>query len=355
MMHPALVGIFDRLAVALDINARATTSARSPRIASPWSQGNSLAAIQTAMFGETYAPMTRAEAMRVPAMAKARAIITGTLAKQPLGLYDNGTPVTPLPRWMQATNTELPVWHRMAWTLDDLIFSGWSLWVKDGAGYDFDAMRVPFDLWQFNAFGGIEISVNGDWVPVRGDEVILFVGPQEGMLDLAADTLRGARAVEKTILDRARTPYSAIDIKQTDGTALEPEEIDDLIEDFIASRRDHDGSSIGYVPGGIELEYHGEKPEMLIEARNAYRLDVAAFANLPGQILDASLSTASLTYSTQEGRRNELLDYSLGYWADPIASRLSQDDVVEPGLSVRFDMTDFVALITNPAAPTTED
>lgn len=347
------MALFDRMRTLMQYQPVAPS--RRTRLVTPWSEGQALGTITADIFGGEYTPVTREQAMRVPAVAKARAIITGTLAKQPLREYENGEPVVDQAPWLQGTDTDTPVWHRMAWTLDDLYFYGWSLWAREDLdGTMRAAMRVPYEQWRF-VDDAIEVKVEDEWFPARADEVVLFPGPQEGILELAGDTIRGARAIERTILDRARTPFSAIDIKQTDGTFLEDDEIEDLIDGYVSSRRNIDGSAIGYVPPGIDLEYHNEETSMLIEARNALRLDVAAFSNLPGMILDASLSTATLTYSTQEGKRNELLDYSLGFWADPIASRLSQDDIVAPGRYVRFDLTEFVALVNSPHGPVTED
>lgn len=331
---------------------------RAVRFASPWAGTNTLGSISLDVFTEDYAPLTRAQAMRVPAVAKARAIICGTLAHQPLRVYQGEEAVADLPQWVQGTDTDMPLWHRMAWTLDDLFFFGWSLWVKQYDGSEIvAAMRVPFDLWQFDVNGNIEVCINNEWISAPAGETILFAGPQEGILDLAADTIRGARAVEQTVRARALTPFAEIEIKQKAGGAeLKPEEIDELLDDYLSSRRNIDQGVLGFTPDGYDVLYHGEaKADVLIEARNAYRLDIAAFANLPGQIIDASLSTASLTYSTQDGARNELIDYSLNFWADPIASRLSQDDVVPPGQRVRFDITEFVALVNTPNSPVTED
>jgi phage portal protein BeeE len=93
---------------------------------------------------------------------------------------------------------------------------------------------------------------------------------------------------------------------------------------------------------------------MFIEGRNASRIDIANFFALPASLIDGSLSTASLTYSTQEGRRNEVYDYSIPYWCRPIEDRLSQDDVTPSGTSIKFD---FSSLLTTVQAPvnTTED
>lgn len=297
--------------------------------------------------------------MKVPAIAKARALIVGTLAHQPLSVYEGDTRIADLPAWVQGTNTELPPWHRMAWTIDDILFTGWSLWLKQYAGTELiAAMRCPRDWWRLTPAGNVEVrDANTEtWTSPRAEDVILFAGPQEGLLDIAAETIRQARAIELTIADRAITPHAEIELKVTDDTHRDPEEIDELIEDYIASRRKIGTQTVGYTPPGFDVIHHGDQQtNMLIEARNALRLDVAAFANLPAALLDASLSTASLTYSTTEGKRNELIDYSLSFWADPIAARLSQDDVVQPGLRTRFDMTEFTALVNNPSSPVTED
>ncbi len=67
--------------------------------------------------------------------------------------------------------------------------------------------------------------------------------------------------------------------------------------------------------------------------------------------MDASLSTASLTYSTQEGQRNEFADFTLPYWMEPIQQRLSMDDVVLPGERVRFDLTELFTVPNSPNGP----
>ena len=67
----------------------------------------------------------------------------------------------------------------------------------------------------------------------------------------------------------------------------------------------------------------------------------------PAAMLDGSMSTATLTYSTQEGKRSEFVDYSLNYWASAVEARLSQDDVTPEGTFVRFD----ISWLTSPNQP----
>jgi phage portal protein BeeE len=89
----------------------------------------------------------------------------------------------------------------------------------------------------------------------------------------------------------------------------------------------------------IERGANGSDSALYIEGRNASKMDIAAFFNLPASVLDATSATASLTYVTQEGNRSSLDDMTLPYWIGPIASRLSQDDIVPAGQSVRFDFS----------------
>ena len=52
-------------------------------------------------------PVSRWEAMAVPAMARARHLIVGTAAKLPLEEFDGPDRVTPAAAWMQATDGQL--------------------------------------------------------------------------------------------------------------------------------------------------------------------------------------------------------------------------------------------------------
>ena len=72
-------------------------------------------------------------------------------------------------------------------------------------------------------------------------------------------------------------------------------------------------------------------------------------------MLDGSMATASLTYSTAEGKRSEFIDYSLAYWAMPIEARLSQDDVTSAGTYCRFDLSALATPAQAGTNPATED
>lgn len=301
---------------------------------------------------------TRGGAMQVPAVARARSILVGIIAPLPVRVYDgdsdaDGTPSADQPAWLSRTDTALPIWHRMAWTVDDLMFHGASLWevAREGDAIT-DATRVPYERWEVDAKGRILI----DKKAVDNRSVIYFPGPFEGLLAAGGPTIKGARAIERAWVGRAQNPIPLTELHQLTDDELTDEEISDMLAAWGAARTAPTGS-VGFTDNRVELRTHGEGGDssLFVEGRNATVLDVARLTGIPAALLDGSQSTASLTYSTQEGRRSEFMDFGLGYWTAPIEARLSMDDVSPPGTRVRFDRSGLI-VTPNPAtdSPTSD-
>lgn len=307
---------------------------------SPWSAAQLSKIAWADVLGLDAGPVSRDEAMRVPAVVKARALICGTLSRQPLAKFRGDQMLTPDP-WMYRTSGQVPPSSRLLWTLDDLIFGGASLWqVQRGtrsggavAGPILDAWRVPPQWWEITP--DLDVLVQGE--KVGASDVILFEGPQEGLLTLAEDDIRAARAMGRAWQQRVDAPVPLVELHVTDAS-MEPTEDEavDLVREWEESRR-HGGTAL--TPAGLQVVTHGSTPtDLFVAGRNASRLDFGNFLNIPAALLEGSQATATLTYSTTEGRRNELVDYSLSYWAQPIAARLSMDDVTPRGTRVDFDL-----------------
>ena len=64
---------------------------------------------------------------------------------------------------------------------------------------------------------------------------------------------------------------------------------------------------------------------------------------------------STLTYETAEGRNLEFRDDSIALYADPIAARLSMDDVCPPGTRVALDFAALTTPTPDPAGPARED
>lgn len=327
---------------------------RAPQIASPWSTGQVTQIVWADIIGDPDRwPLTRAVAIQVPAVARARNLLCGAIARLPLRAVRVDTPVDPQPLWVTRTDGTMSPYHRMLWTIDDCFFGGWSLWAceRDSRKQIQRVERVPAELWSFTGDGGVQVDGRDDVDP---DTVILIPGPNEGILTAARETILGARRQEVLWQHRVGAPVPVVELHMTEAIELEDDEIDALIDRWVAARLDPDGA-VAYTPHNIELKVHGDlQMDLLIEARNAVALDIANHANLPAQLLNASLSTASLTYSTAESALGEL-SLSAAHWANPIAARLGMDDVVPRGQRMAFDITYLTTVPPGPLGPATED
>ena len=305
-------------------------------IVSPWSEGQLQQFVWSDIFGTDTIPVTRKEAMSLPSVAVARGLLLGELAGRPLRALRGTEAIDPQPSWLYRTDTDLPPWHRMAQTIDDLIFYGCSLWaVERGAENQIrDAVRVPWDRWEIDGDGQILI----DSIRPEADSVIYFPGPFEGLLNIAARTIRAAIDLEASWAGRARTPAPAIVLEEKEDNGMTQEEASGYVKAVAAARRDPDGT-VMFVPYALNARFEGQAAtDLMIEARNAVKLDIANFMNIPTAMLDAALPKASLNYETQEGRTESFIE-RLPFWTEPIEARLSMDDVCPRGQRIRFDLS----------------
>ena len=328
-------------------------------IVSPWQQGQLSQIVWSDIFGTDANLVSRAEAMSIPAVAKARQILVSTIARFPLKALDAaGNDLTEHYPWLFATDGEVSPWHRMAYTIDDLIFAGWSLWgvERDSEGNITRADRCPIERWQVTEAGVIQIqNATGNYVDAEQDSVILIPGAFEGLLKVGSRTIRSGAKLEASVLSKSQNPIPAIELHATTDDPLEPEEVIELVRAWAAARLDENGA-IAFTPHNIEVRAHGEtEASLLIEGRNFLRIDIGAFLGIPAALMDASLSAASLTYSTQEGQRNEFADFTLPYWVEPIQQRLSMDDVIPSGERIRFDFAGLYSTTQDPVGMPTND
>lgn len=325
-------------------------------IPSPWQEGSLTPLPWADIFGLAGGILGRDQAMSIPGVARGRGIILSLIADKPLVAYRGSDRLEPQPTWTYRTPGWAGPWRRMASVLDDHIFYGISaLETKRGAASGgglkpiLEAQHIPFDDWQIDEAGRVcRPDEDGNFIPVDEDEVILIPGPSEGLLATASRALFGAVELEKAWVQRAKNPIPMIDLHETIQSGIDLDEAQEVVDSWAAARAAENGG-IAYTPYSIEAKPMGQyEPSMFIEARNASRLDIAAFFQLPGSLLDASTATASLTYVTQEGQASSLDTLTVPYWARPIEDRLSQDDVVPIGQSVRFA---WASAYTEPPGP----
>jgi hypothetical protein len=321
-------------------------------IVSPWAEGQLQEFVWNDIFGTDTVPVTRIEAMSLPSVVVARGLLLGALAGRPLRALRGQELLDPQPTWLYRTDTDLPPWHRMAHTLDDIIFYGSSLWAveRGSEGQITDAVRVPWDRWEVDPTGDILID---DIYPDR-KSVIYFPGPFEGLLNVAGRSIRAAVDLEGSWAGRARTPSPAIVLEEKEDNGMTQAEASAYVKAVAAARRDPDGT-VMYIPYSLNARFEGNtSTDLMIEARNAVKLDIANFLNVPTAMLDAALPKASLNYETQDGRQEAFIE-RLPYWTEPIEARLSMDDVCPRGQRIRFDVSPNSNRPGGQTGPYTED
>ncbi|MBS1674663.1 MAG: hypothetical protein JSS74_11955 [Actinobacteria bacterium] len=298
--------------------------------------------------------VTREVAMTVSPVKKARAVIIGRLSDLPI---EQGTTNaagefvadTTQPGWLTDTGTVQTVWHRTAWTLDDLMFTGWALWALDRTGDTItSAARVPRTRWTFADESPTGIAVNG--TPVTDpDAVLLICGPDEGLLVTARDAIRGWRHMEKAWVGRARNPIPLIVLHEVQDNGVTESEAKAYVSAWSAARTSENGA-VGFLPASLALEVHGDvEADLFDKGRNAARIDIANQTNLPVSYLDGSTATSSLTYVTQEGSRNQVID-DLEYWLAPFEHALT---TLTPGKKIRVNRSNLTAVPNDTFGPTT--
>ncbi|QFG13033.1 portal protein [Gordonia phage Schiebs] len=319
--------------------------------ASPWSYPNHLQPLPWPSGAE--GTITRDAAMRVPSVARARLLIVGSIAPLPLVATAGGVEVPDQPGFLTRTDGPVSPFHRMLWTIDDLLFYGWSLWAaqRDDAGNVAAADRVPFDDWSVTGAG--EVQVNGRVVSSR--DVILIPGVSEGLLTTGVDAIRHARALNRAAGKAADNPSAQIELHQTGGAPMTDDAIKALVASWVAARAGENGG-VAFTNQSIEVKEHGAfDAHLLVGGRNAATLDIARATGIPAGMLDASLDNASMTYANTESRNAEFVDRCLLPYMAAVAARLGMDDVVPAGVAVEFDTSTFTTTPATPAVSVPDD
>jgi hypothetical protein len=310
------------------------------------------------IYGGTNAEaVTRESAMTCSPVKRGRAVIVGRLSDLPfeIGTYEDGEFVADAtqPEWLtQIENVAQSPWHRFAYTLDDVLFTGWSLWIveRDDAGSIISAERLARHRWQFDQDSPTGVSI--DWFHVTDPKsVILFAGPDEGLLITARDAIRGWRYMERAWIGRVRNPIPAMVLEETGDGHVTQDEAKQYVEAW-AKARTSDNGAVGFLPKSLRLAVHGEvEADLYDKGRNAVRIDLANQMNLPVAYLDGSTATSSLTYVTQEGTRAQIID-DLEYWIAPFEARLSQADITgDANKVIRLNRSNLTAVPNDPHGP----
>ncbi|MDP4333558.1 phage portal protein [Curtobacterium sp. A7_M15] len=323
-------------------------------IASPFTETQLSSIVLGDIFENVEFPLTRAEAMRVPAVAQARNLLAPTIGRQPLKVLDKRGLLTNQPAWTYRTDQDLiSVQWMLTMVVDDLIFYGRALLgVKRGSdGFPLSIERIGPD--RFTITDGVVLV---DEKPVDARSVIYIPGLVDPLLDVGSQKIREAADIERGVAVKAAIPNPSIVFKQKDESApLDQEEVQTLMEDTARNRRSRNGT-ITFLPPGLDMEVlGGQETDFSLQARNAVRIDIGSYVGIPSSLMNATTVQASLTYENKSGERDRFYVEALPMYTAPIEARLSLDDVVPQGQRVRFDLSELYAQLPTPTGAPTED
>lgn len=337
------------------------------QLGSPWQDTSHLAAVVFSdIFGvDVPRPVTRAEAMAVPAGARARHIICTTIARTTVRAYRGGQVLNApaAPAWVERTDGVMSPYHQKLWTADDLVWYGWSCWSRENGadGWPLRTSRLPIGSWTMDEQHRVKVD-RGDgkgFQFVPANSVILIPGPHEGLLSFAQGTIRHGSDLQRAAQRAAANPAAHIVLEQDTGTPLPSDSADDkvftikkLISLWAKARRGQDGG-IAYTPPGIKAKELGTfDRHLLTEGRNANAVDFARHASLPADMVDAT-TKGSLVYQNRVDNDRRGLDYGIGAYMAAITARLNQNDVTPAGQRVAFDVEEWLDQQVPGQAPVT--
>lgn len=314
--------------------------AENPRVISPgpmWSVSNIVG------------PVSRADAMSIPAVRRSRSIIAGTIASFELELYDKSTNAEidgGLP-WLGQPDPRMTRAAQIAATVDNLLFHGLAYWQVDSvvpgtvlpASMSFvNFTRVTPTYNRLNTL--VEYySVDGSQRPNTGvGSLITFQAEDEGVLQNCSAVLRRGIELQRAALNLAATPMPS-GVLKNNGADLPESQISGLLSAWKRARRDN---TTAYLSAQIEFQPQSYSPvEMALNEQIVNNAaDVALAMNLDPWYVNAQ--NASMTYSNRVDIAKSLVSQTLRPFIDVIEQRLSAPDLCPVGYQVKFNLDEFL-------------
>jgi phage portal protein BeeE len=306
--------------------------------------------LSTSVYGLLNAPTTvdRATAMSVPAVARARNIICGTIGSLPLEQYNRitGAHIEPL-RVINQPDPRVAGFVVYNWLAEDIWLYGVGFglvldaYAEDGRVRAWTRIEPKRVMAKYN-LDMTEIEgyyVDGKVAPIAGvGSIMRFDGADEGFLNRAGRTVIAAVELEKAALSYAKEPIPSMVLK-SNGTNLTSERIAKLLEAWRNSRATR---STAFLNADIDMQSVGFDPKalQLVEGRSYVALEISRAAGIPAYFISAE--NTSMTYSNATSERRSLVDFSLRPILAAIESRLSLPDVCPSTSQIRFDLDDFL-------------
>jgi phage portal protein BeeE len=299
--------------------------------------------------GDYTQPVSRAQAMSVPAVKKARDLIAGSVGGLPVRVQNETTRerLPLLPPLLAQPEAHLARSVSMVKTVEDMLFEGRSWWriteFDPKTNYPTKVRRLDHVLVRENqrVYAARDGSVQGDTLEQVPDELLIRIeSPTDGWLTAGARVIRQALLLDKIAARIAASPRPQGVFTPKEG--VDPGDHDEIQEMLDAWNADRSENSWAYVGAALDLSPLSWTAEQiqLADSRQHAVLEIARLTGLDAE--DLGVSTTSRTYQNSEQRRLDRITDVLSPYISAIADRLSMDDVLPPGRVVRFDFTGFL-------------
>jgi HK97 family phage portal protein len=296
------------------------------------------------LYNSMFARISRKDAMSCASVARARNLITGTVASIPLEYYNKRTgEVIAPPRWITQLSKSQPSFVTINWIVDSLLFYGVAYllvterYAEDGRPASFEWVansRVTFTT----DLEGISVTQYYiDASAISMNDIVTIQGFDEGVLERGARTIQSAIDVERAAAQNSANPQPAGFLKNS-GADLPPAEVQGLIA---AWKRARQNNSTAYLTSTLDYSPVAFSPKdmMYNEAIQNLSTQIARTMNVPAYYLSADQNT-TMTYANVQDERKQFYALSIEPYIKAIESRLSMDDISTSGHEVKFAVAD---------------
>lgn len=292
-------------------------------------------------------PVTRVEALSVPAVKRARDLIAGTIGALPLRV--NNAARQPIP-WPLMDQPE-PDYARsvtLTRTLEDMLLYGrawWRITEFGWHGFPTKVRRLDPSTVFVRQYGQVYTAADGSAegmaIQIIPDaELVRIDGPNEGLLTAGARPIRMAMQLDQQAARIAASPRPQGVFTPVEGVDPgEKEEIQEMLDDWNASRSNN---SWGYVGAALKLNPLSWTPEelQLADSRQHAATEIARLCGLDADWVN--VHTTTRTYANAETRRLDLVDFTLMPFIAALEGRLSMNDVLPRGSQVKVQLSGFL-------------
>jgi hypothetical protein len=236
------MGILNAFRISNDATLKQVTDVRASTIPNiPYSGLSSAWGFPGAV--PSIVTITREQAMTVPAVARARGILAGSVGTIPLVSFNRLTGARITNRTLiEQPDPALPRINTISWLVDDLLFHGAAylqvldVSLEDGRPYRARRINPGRVSWNVNSDGTMITSYNVDVKPVPNsglNSLIVFQSIEEGLIARAGRTLSTAIELEQASYRMAAEPVPQM-VLMNEGMNLPGDQVAGLMETFQA-------------------------------------------------------------------------------------------------------------------------